>query len=280
MSNKLLICTDLDRTLIPNGPQAESPGARRLFAELVGQAEVSLAYVSGRDRKLVEKAIGNYSLPLPDYVITDVGTMIYEITADNEWNQFAAWEEMIASDWAGFSHDELKSMLSAVSGLRLQEYSKQNRFKLSYYVPMQADSVQMTRDIERCLRDAGIRARLIWSVDEPNEIGLLDVLPEQASKYHAIRMLIRSHGFDLSNTVFAGDSGNDIEVLTSPIPSVLVANSAPEVRAQARETADRAGNGDALYMARGDFFGMNGNYSAGILEGVHHFQPHALTSLS
>ncbi|MCI5126782.1 MAG: haloacid dehalogenase, partial [Candidatus Electrothrix sp. AR5] len=31
---KLLVCTDLDRTLLPNGPQPESPGARPAFAAL------------------------------------------------------------------------------------------------------------------------------------------------------------------------------------------------------------------------------------------------------
>ena len=31
MTRRLLIATDLDRTLLPNGPQTESPGARELF---------------------------------------------------------------------------------------------------------------------------------------------------------------------------------------------------------------------------------------------------------
>lgn len=48
--NRLLICTDLDRTLIPNGPQPESPKARALFRRLVSREEVTLAYVSGRHR--------------------------------------------------------------------------------------------------------------------------------------------------------------------------------------------------------------------------------------
>ena len=32
MSAHLLLCTDLDRTLLPNGEQPESPPARALFA--------------------------------------------------------------------------------------------------------------------------------------------------------------------------------------------------------------------------------------------------------
>jgi hydroxymethylpyrimidine pyrophosphatase-like HAD family hydrolase len=69
MAEALLVCTDLDRTLLPNGPQAESPGARERFARLVAQPWVTLAYVSGRHRALVEQAICDYHLPLPDFVV-------------------------------------------------------------------------------------------------------------------------------------------------------------------------------------------------------------------
>ena len=46
--NRLLLCTDLDRTLIPNGTQPESPRARELFKRLVSHEEVTLVYVTGR----------------------------------------------------------------------------------------------------------------------------------------------------------------------------------------------------------------------------------------
>ena len=45
------------------------------------------------------------------------------------------------------------------------------------------------------------------------------------------------HGFPRERTVFAGDSGNDLDVLASAIPSVLVANADPGVRAEARRRA-------------------------------------------
>jgi len=78
---QLLLCTDLDRTLIPNGEQAESPRAKELFERLVGREEVTLAYVTGRHRGLIEQAIQEYDLPLPDFAIGDVGTTIYQVSA-------------------------------------------------------------------------------------------------------------------------------------------------------------------------------------------------------
>ena len=97
-----------------------------------------------------------------------------------------------------------------------------------------------------------------------------------ANKRHAIEFLMEQLGFDLSNTVFAGDSGNDLAVLASPIQSVLVANASVEVQHEAKQLALNMGQADALYFADGDFLGMNGNYSAGILEGVAHFMPETL----
>ena len=73
--------------------------------------------------------------------------------------------------------------------------------------------------------------------------------------------------------MFAGDSGNDLVVMTSPIKSVLVANASNEVRLEAQQQALNMGQSDAMYFARGGFLGMNGNYSAGVLEGIVHYIP-------
>lgn len=273
MSKGLLICTDLDRTLIPNGPQSESPGAREHFATLAAHPDVMLAYVSGRHRALVEQAIANYLLPVPDFVIGDVGTTIYQVGKSKAWVRQVEWEASIAADWDGRSHAEVKSMLIDLPSLRLQETTKQNDFKLSYYVPMQSDHGALSTMITDRLQQNGVAARLIWSVDEPAGIGLLDVVPRRASKQHAIEALMATHGYDFDSTVFSGDSGNDIEVLASPIPATLVANSQAAVRDLALQLAARSGHAQRLYIAQGGFQGMNGNYAAGILEGVAHYHP-------
>ena len=45
-------------------------------------------------------------------------------------------------------------------------------------------------------------------------------------------------GFDRGTTIFAGDSGNDLQVLASAIPAVLVANAMPRVAEEARAAAE------------------------------------------
>jgi hypothetical protein len=269
---KLLLCTDLDRTVLPNGSQPESDGARNRFAMLASRPEVTLAYVTGRDRQLVSKAIINYCLPQPDYVISDVGTTIYEIH-DNNWQLWRDWQQEIAPDWAGRSHGDIRRLLLDIVDLQLQEPAKQNLYKSSFYVPLYADTEALSHDIRLRLEAGGIRTNLIWSIDEPRGVGLLDVLPARASKKHAVFFLMQRNGYAPGDTVFAGDSGNDLPVLASEIPAVLVANASAAVRREALSLAEAQGHTDALYIAQGGFMDMNGNYTAGVLEGVVHYQP-------
>ena len=278
MAVRLLLCTDLDRTLLPNGPQTESPTARDKFKQLTAQPGVSLVYVTGRDRGLVEDAINEYQLPQPDYVIADVGSTIYALQQGN-WHYWDKWQEEISPDWDAKSHHDMSLLFAHLLLLTMQEDEKQNKYKLSYYVPLDADHEALMSEMHSILIKQKIRASLIWSIDEPAGTGLLDVLPASANKRHAIEFLMEQLGFDLSNTVFAGDSGNDLAVLASPIQSVLVANASIEVQHEAKQMALNMGQADALYLAEGDFLGMNGNYSAGILEGVAHFIPETLDAI-
>ena len=202
MSERLLLCTDLDRTLLPNGPQPESSGARCQFAALAADSRLVLAYVTGRDRQLVLEAMTAYQLPQPDFVIGDVGTTIYRIEPDGHWRADQAWEKKIDADWNGRTNRDLQHLLADIPDLRLQEQSKQNRHKLSYYLALDKDREAVARNVVERLQAAAVCARIVWSIDEQAAIGLFDILPESASKYHAVAMLQQLQGFTDSNTVF------------------------------------------------------------------------------
>ncbi len=273
---KLFICTDLDRTLLPNGKQSESPEARTIFARLVSRPEVCLAYVSGRNLSLVQEVIQEYNLPSPDFVVGDVGSSIYQFNGDI-WQYYQNWSQEIASDWQGLNSIDLQPLFADIvdiSHLTLQESDKQNRFKLSYYLPLEVDNQALQACMHLRLQEQNIAASLIYSIDEANGIGLLDILPANATKFHAIEFLRCQLGFDYSNTIFAGDSGNDLPVLVSDVPSILVANAHENIIKTALLQTQSQGNMNNLYLAKGDFLGMNGNYSAGILEGIAYYHPH------
>lgn len=272
MIEPILLCTDLDRTLLPNGEPLESPGARQRFARFTARPEVTLAYVSGRHRELVIEAIHEYQIPEPDFVIGDVGTNIYTIT-DGEWRIWPDWHREIAPDWACFNRCDLAALFEDIEVLRQQEEAKQNTFKLSYYTDEHVALQPLLESMRRRLEQRGIKASLIWSIDDNTHDGLLDVLPARATKVHAIEFLIKQLGLSPERVVYAGDSGNDLPVLISPINSVLVANARDDVRAEALNLAEENNTQASLYLAHGEALGMNGNYSAGILEGIIHFLP-------
>ncbi|MDY6979331.1 MAG: HAD-IIB family hydrolase [Pseudomonadota bacterium] len=276
MTERVLICTDLDRTLIPNGHPPESPLARPLLRQLVERDEVYLAYVSGRDKMLLNEAIREWQLPMPDYAIGDVGTTLYAIDGDH-WQLMDAWQEEISHDWGNYQRSDIAGWLQDIDALTLQEPYKQNDYKLSYYAPADISPETLLNDIRQRLDARPIRYNLIWSIDDFKQIGLLDILPQRANKLEAIRFLMHSQDFPENSTVFSGDSGNDLEVLTSEIQATLVNNASDAIKQLAADMAQKNGYADRLYIARGDFLDMNGNYAAGILEGLAHYIPDTLT---
>lgn len=261
----LLLCTDLDRTLLPNGSQPESPQARAHFRRFVAQEAVTLAYVTGRDPQLVLQAIKTYQIPIPDFALTDVGASVYQIEND-AWQRLPTWDISLSKDWPEGIKEKIAILFQQQNKLRLQEVNKQTKFKLSFYVDLSMDYKKLLADLHSCLKEHNLSARLIWSIDEAENIGLLDVLPPKAGKREAINFLMQTQGFDYQNTIFAGDSGNDLDVMLSPIRSILVANAAAALKQDILQQKQHN-----IYFAQGGYLGMNGCYSAGILEGIAHY---------
>jgi sucrose-6F-phosphate phosphohydrolase len=265
-----LLCTDLDRTLLPNGEAPESSRARDLFARVAARADLSLAYVTGRHLSLVVEAIADYSLPRPRFVICDVGTSIYEHDGV-DWAPLETWQDLLAKNWPADAIAKLS--LEGIDGLTPQEEERQTRFKISYYTTALDDPAELLAAVELRLAGMGLTARVVSSVDETSATGLLDLLPAAAGKLGAIEHLLDRVEFAAGSTLFAGDSGNDLDVLASVIPGVLVANATDVVRREAIRMAAERGHTDRLYLATGEPNAMNGNYAAGILEGLTHFWP-------
>jgi sucrose-6F-phosphate phosphohydrolase len=270
----ILLCSDLDRTLIPNGAEEESPQARPLFAGLAVHPRLRLAYVSGRDKNLVKAAIADFKLPEPDFVIGDVGTTLYHVEG-GQWQMNQGWQREIGHDWHGHDHADITALLADMEGNNLepQPPEKQNRYKASYYTDPSIDPQTLKEQILDVLEDHDIAPHIIWSRDDAEQTGLLDILPRGANKLQAIRFLMADKAFEESNTVFAGDSGNDLDVLASGLQAILVKNAADDVRQTALDRLAEDRINDRLYLAKGGFAGMNGNYAAGVLEGLVHFFP-------
>ncbi len=267
-----LLATDLDRTLLPNGAQREDPAARPLLAALAERLDLLLAYVTGRRLELVEEALAEYALPRPDFVLADVGTTLH-LARGGGWERSRAWSERLARDWGGRRAADVAPLLRGDPALELQEPAAQGEFKLSFFASLDVDAPALLDRAHAALAEAGLRSAVVHSVDEAAGRGLVDVLPACGTKLGALEFLLADRGLAPADVVFCGDSGNDLEVLVSHLPSVLVANADEAVRARALHEARERGHEANLYAARGGLLGMNGNYAAGILEGWVHYHP-------
>lgn len=274
MDRRIFLCSDLDRTLLPNGSEPEDAHARPLLREYTARPEVSLAFVTGRDLPSVREVVAEYELPVPDYIAADVGASIHQVSG-GRWRELAEWRAVLEREWRGLDSRGVLDLLGSPADLDLepQEPEGQGAHKLSFYCALDAPFGAIEAALLSRLEAHRVEARIVSSVDDVEGVGLIDVLPPSAGKLGAVRFLARRVGVGPEATLFAGDSGNDLDVLTSDLPAVLVANATAEVRAEAVRRAEEAGSRDRLHLATGAVAGMSGNYSAGVLDGLLHFFP-------
>ncbi len=273
---EVFLLADLDRTILPNGRQPEASWARPRLRALCREPWVRLAYVSGRSLALIHEAMAAYDLPEPDFLVADVGTAIFERAPLGGWRPLAPWHERLAAGLTGGGLQELRGLLADFDFLTLQEEECQSPVKLSYYLDPDRPLADQSAAVEARLAANGHHCALIASIDETAHRAFLDLLPPAATKLHAVRFLILHAGMTAAQAVYAGDSGNDLPVLASEIPAVLVANATASVRAEARERAAAAGHDHLLYCPPP---GEAGNYSAGVLAGAAHYLPAVRTRL-
>ncbi len=272
-----LVCSDLDRTLLPNGDQPESPHARAILWHLLITHELAIAYVSGRNLDLVLRAIEDYDLAVPVAIAADVGTSIYWRTKDT-WQFDVSWQGLIGLDWNGCDSEHIQRLLESVTSLSSQSADRQSRYKCSFFYVHGMDEVQIEQEVQQRLTGDGIKASLLFSHDPLTDQGLLDVVPQSATKREAVAYMATQSKLHLNDVLFAGDSGNDVTALVADHPGVLVANADDATRAAVLKRKDEMANAAHIYFAGGNLEvagheSLNGNYSSGIIEALLHYQP-------
>ena len=109
-----------------------------------------------------------------------------------------------------------------------------------------------------------------YSFDSQSGDGLLDFLPNSATKQTALEYIAEEFGEDKADVVFCGDSGNDVFPLTAGFSGVLVRNADDQLVANVKQASEK-NPGLKLYFAKGDFKGLNGYYTSGVIEGAYHY---------
>jgi len=262
-----ILATDLDRTLLPNGSWPPDPGAVDLFNELTEMHDVLVVYVTGRNLKLAENAINEYGIRYPHVLIGDVGTSIRKYE-QGKWNTHNGWDAHVKQSSPRWDADAVRSAVAGVDGLTEQEREHCGPFKQSYYVDHDRNESILKAVDERVT--GKFDEVIVYSFDSQSGKGLLDFLPQSATKQTALEYIADEIGANKSDVVFCGDSGNDVFPLTAGFSGVLVRNADDQLVAGVRQAAD-AHPELKVYFAKGGFRGLNGFYTSGVIEGAYHY---------
>jgi hypothetical protein len=254
------LATDLDKTLIPNG-NASYDNTLDLFFKIINDYKIGLVYVTGRKLSSIVESIKDYNLQKPEFIVSQVGTKIFSF--ENEPVELVSWNEHVKNFNPNWDGQKIKELLFEISGLDLQNESEQNEFKISYYVKNFDQTEIITDEVKTKLGNKKIEFNSVLLRDHETKIVYLDILPIGVNKYEALKFL--SNLLKFEDLIFAGDSGNDFDVLISDIKSILVNNASVEVK----DTILKS-NLINCYLASGKN-GLNGNYSSGIIEGLVHY---------
>ena len=262
-----ILATDLDRTLLPNGSWPPDPGAIDLFNELTQRHDVLVVYVTGRNLNLTENAIREFGIRYPHVLIGDVGTSIRKYKQDG-WESHAGWDAHVKQTSPRWDADAIRGAVAGVDGLTEQGREHCGTFKQSYYVDHDRKEAVLKAVDE--LVKGKFDEVIVYSVDSQSGKGLLDLLPQSATKQTALEYVADDLGINKADVVFCGDSGNDVFPLTAGFSGVLVRNADDQLVADVRKAT--AVNPDLrVYFAQGGFKGLNGFYTSGVIEGAYHY---------
>jgi len=262
--NGRLLASDMDGTVIPMEKTPEREREVQEFREAVEEAaDVTLAYVTGRDLHLALKGIGQYQLPQPDILVCDVGTSVYHSTPagfelDREYVQ------LMDEARGGLDVREIRHELNRVAQLHIQPEDRQTESKLSYHLSPEADHAKVLGSVKEVLDGLGDQIQAVYSVGAPHGTGLLDLLPAGVAKDYAIRYLHDQTGVHSDDLVFAGDSGNDLAAMLIGFKVVVVGNATSCMKEELTERGGELEILDRLYFAKALF-------AAGVLEGCRYF---------
>ncbi len=262
-----ILATDLDRTLLPNGSWPADPGAIALFNELTERHGVLVVYVTGRNLNLAENAIREYGIRHPHVLIGDVGTSIRNFE-QGAWQPHPSWDSHVKLTSPAWDAEAIRRAVDGMDGLVEQEREHCGPFKQSYYVDHERNQTILAAVDER------VKGRfdevIVYSFDSQTGKGLLDFLPQSATKQTALEFLAEELDIDKAEVVFCGDSGNDVFPLTAGFSGVMVRNADEQLVSNVKRAVE-ANPELRVYHAQGGFKGLNGYYTSGVIEGAYHY---------
>ena len=234
------IFTDLDQNLLGN------PTGLKRFIQVVRDNRKCATFGIATGRRLDDalSIMKKFSIPIPDVLITSLGTKIH-YTQGLSMDDY--WGEHIDHLW---QPKGIRRVLADLPGIKPQRKQDQSYFKIGYhYDPNKAPTVD---EINALLRKEELTCNVIHAFGQ-----FLDVLPSRASKGQALRYVAQRLDVPLEHILVAGGSGSDEDMMRGNTLAVVVANRHHEELSHMIDL-------ERIYFAKQ-------SHALGILEAIEHY---------
>ena len=231
----MLLATDLDGTFLAGHPEHR----QRLYQLIGAHPEIQLVFVTGRGLEVVMPLLSDPSIPVPDYIICDVGGTVVD---GRSLQPLQPLQSDIDARWPG--ERLVAGEMQRFDGLERQEVPQQRR--CSYFC--EADAVG--REIADVA--AGLGCEVLYSAGR-----YLDILPRGVNKGSTLTALVKHLGHDPDAVLVAGDTLNDLAMYQHGFAGVCVGESEAALLEATRD--------------RGHVLHARHPGCGGILEAIGHF---------
>lgn len=231
----MLLATDLDGTLLAGHPEYR----QRLYQLITSHPDIRLAFVTGRGLEVVLPILSDPTIPVPDFIICDVGATLVDGRSRQPLQPLQAG---IDARWPG--ERAVAEAMATFPSLVRQEVPQQRR--CSYFCAADAIGPDLLAAVD------ALGCDLLHSAER-----YLDVLPRGVNKGSTLAALVAHLGLDRDQVLVAGDTLNDLSMYEAGFIGVCVGESEP---ALLDATRDRARVLHAEHTGCG-----------GILEAIAHF---------
>nr|WP_313403825.1 glucosylglycerol-phosphate synthase [Pseudomonas sp.] len=199
----MLLATDLDGTFLAGDPEDRLS----LYQTIAAHPEIKLAYVTGRSLEAVLPLLADPTLPQPDFIIADVGATLVH---GDSLQPIQPLQSVVDARWPGETQ-----VASAIEPFGLERQDVPQARRCSYFcTPEQAANPQLRKVADELGCDLLYSAELY-----------LDFLPRGVNKGSSLQALADWLELDHDQVLAAGDTLNDLSMLSASFHGVCVGQS-------------------------------------------------------
>ncbi|MFU8893869.1 MAG: HAD family hydrolase [Luteolibacter sp.] len=186
--------------LLPKIEEQPAELVRRWTDLFEHNPEVGFGIATGVSFDEAWQIIRRCNMPEPGFVISGLGA---EIRYGKSGVPDERWPQQISHRW---NRQAVVDALKKNTNITMQPDAHQNRFKVSYFLDQNRPTTRT--DIQRCLREAGISAKVIVSARL-----LVDILPVRSGKDVALRYIEHRWGIPPERIFYFGTYANDLSAV-------------------------------------------------------------------